>query len=215
MKKILLLVFVTVVNMQAQWEVSASIGVNFTNMPQLREYLNKNYFLNENSLNEYLPAFETGIEAGYQPYKNFQFACEIKYEHNKYFGSLVEPGRFSYDFYQPSFIGYYLLKGKNYLFKFGGGIGPRFVSATLPYGPRQALKYIDYKGIGYGFLGKIEGLTLLGNNIFAHLDFDLRYNKYGNLSDSGGENLISNVTGKALTLNAFSFGVKTGLAIKF
>lgn len=215
MKKILLLVFITLVNMQAQWEVSAGIGVNFTSMPQLREYLNKNYFLNENSLNEYLPAFETGIEVGHQLNKNFQMACEIKYVHNKYFGSLVEIGRFSYDFYQPSLIGYYLLSGKNYLFKFGGGIGPRFVFTTLPSGPRLVMKYIDYKGTGYGFLGKIEGQTLLVNNIFAHLDFDLRYNKYGSLSDSAGENLISNVTGKVLTLNAFSVGIKTGLTVKF
>jgi len=211
MKKIIILVFLTVVSLQAQWEVRGSMGLNVVSMPDLKDYLNTNYFLGNDRLSEFTPSVETGIEVGYQLENNFQIAGEFSYEYGSYSYTVLSTSTFSYNLLQPSLFGYYTINGKGFQFKFGGGIGPRFVFASelSPY-TKDILKY---KSTGYGIVGKVDGITSLGGNYFAYVGVDLRYNNNGKLSDAGGKEKINNVTNAALSLNSVSVGLKIGVAV--
>jgi len=213
MKKIFFLVIVAVISLQAQWEVRGSMGLDIVSMPDLKDYLNTNYFSGNDRLSEFTPSVETGIEVGYQLEEHFQLACELSYEYNSFAYTIISSSSFSYNLLQPSLLGYYTINGTGFQFKFGGGVGPRFVFASEPSIYTTAL--IKYKSTGYGFVGKIDGITSLGGNYFAYLGFDLRYNKNGNLSDADGKEKISNVTNTALSLNSLSFGIKVGVAVTF
>jgi len=212
MKKILFIVLVTVISMQAQWEVRGSLGLNIVRMPDLTDYLNTNYFLGNDRLNDFIPAVETGIEVGYQLEEHFQVACEFSYEYNSFSYPIINSS-FAYNSLQPSLLGYYTINGKGYQFKFGGGIGPRFIIASEPSIYTTAL--LKYTSTGYGLVGKIDGITSLGGNYFAYIGVDLRYNNNGNLSDANGKEKLSNVTNTALSLNSLSAGLKVGIAVTF
>ncbi|MFA6597541.1 MAG: hypothetical protein WCS69_07450 [Ignavibacteriaceae bacterium] len=212
MKKIFVLVVVTVISLQAQWEVRGSMGLNIVSMPDLKDYLNTNYFIGNDRLGAFTPAVETGIEVGYQVEEHFQVACELSYEYNSFSYPVINSS-FAYNLLQPSLLGYYTINGTGYQFKFGGGIGPRFVIASEPSIYTTAL--LKYTSTGYGLVGKIDGITSLGGNYFAYIGVDLRYNNNGNLSDASGKEKINNVTNAALSLNSFSAGLKVGIAVTF
>ncbi|MDP3682530.1 MAG: hypothetical protein Q8S01_01225 [Ignavibacteria bacterium] len=211
MKKILLLVFISVVSLQAQWQVRGSMGLNVVSMPDLRDYLNTNFYLGDERLNEFSPAVEVGLEVGYQLEEHFQLSCELSYEYGSFTYFVIGNNVFSYNLLQPSLLGYYTINGAGFQFKFGGGIGPRFVfaSETSPY----TTSLLKYSSTGFGLVGKVDGITSLGGNFFAYVGLDLRYNRNGNLSDSDGKEKISNVTNAALNLNSVSVGIKIGVAV--
>jgi len=211
MQKILLLVFLTVVSLQAQWEVRGSMGLNVVSMPDLKDYLNTNYFLGSDRLSQFSPSVEAGFEVGYQLEEQYQLACELSYEYNSFTYTIVSGSSFSYNLLQPSLLGYYTINGKGFQFKFGGGIGPRFIfaSETSPY----TTSLLKYSSTGFGIVGKVDGITSLGGNFFAYVGLDLRYNRNGNLSDSDGKEKISNVTNATLNLNSVSVGIKVGVAV--
>ncbi|MCK9209646.1 MAG: hypothetical protein M0P61_02295 [Ignavibacteriaceae bacterium] len=219
MKKIYFLVIVAVISLwqpsfaQAQWEVRGSMGLNIVSMADLKDYLNANYFVGNDRLSQFTPAVETGIEVGYQLEEHFQLACELSYEYNSFSNTALSTNSFSYNLLQPSLLGYYTINGKGFQFKFGGGIGPRFVFASelSPY----TNSMLKYRSTGYGFVAKVDGITSIGGNYFAYLGFDLRYNQNGKLSDSDGKEKINNVTDAALSLNSLSAGIKIGVAVTF
>ncbi|PJC57466.1 MAG: hypothetical protein CO025_13270, partial [Ignavibacteria bacterium CG_4_9_14_0_2_um_filter_37_13] len=124
MKKIFFMVLVSVISLQAQWEVRGSMGLNIVSMPDLKDYLNTNFFIGNDRLSDFTPAVETGIEVGYQLEEHFQVACELSYEYNSFSYPVINSS-FAYNLLQPSLLGYYTVNGKGYQFKFGGGIGPR------------------------------------------------------------------------------------------
>ncbi|NCQ19037.1 MAG: hypothetical protein COZ80_07740 [Ignavibacteria bacterium CG_4_8_14_3_um_filter_37_9] len=212
MKKIFFMVLVSVISLQAQWEVRGSMGLNIVSMPDLKDYLNTNFFIGNDRLSDFTPAVETGIEVGYQLEEHFQVACELSYEYNSFSYPVINSS-FAYNLLQPSLLGYYTVNGKGYQFKFGGGIGPRFIFASEPSIYTTAL--LKYTSTGYGLVGKIDGITSLGGNYFAYIGVDLRYNNNGNLSDANGKEKINNVTNTVLSLNSVSAGLKVGVAVTF
>jgi len=212
MKKIFFMVLVSVISLQAQWEVRGSMGLNIVSMPDLKDYLNTNFFIGNDRLSDFTPAVETGIEVGYQLEEHFQVACELSYEYNSFSYPVINSS-FAYNLLQPSLLGYYTVNGKGYQFKFGGGIGPRFIFASEPSIYTTAL--LKYTSTGYGLVGKIDGITSLGGNYFAYIGVELRYNNNGNLSDANGKEKINNVTNTVLSLNSVSAGLKVGVAVTF
>lgn len=213
MKKIFFVVVAAVISLQAQWEVRGSMGLDIGSMPDLKDYLNANYFTGNDRLSEFTPAVEAGFEIGYQLEEHFQLACELSYEYNSFSSSIISSKSFSYNLLQPSLLSYYTINGKGFQFKFGGGLGPRFVfaSETSPY----TISILKYRSTGYGLVAKVDGITSLGGNYFAYLGFDLRFNQNGNLSTNDGKEKINNITNAALSLNSLSLGIKIGVAVTF
>lgn len=211
MKKILLLVFITVVSLQAQWEVRGSMGLNYVNMADLKDYLNLNYFIGDMALYQFFPAFEASAEVGYQSDQNLEFGLEATYELNSFQTSYLSVYRFDYGFISPSLLAYYVLQGTGYKFKFGGGIGPRFISADekLPY----LVQTETYTSNGVGVIVRAEGLTALSQNVFASLGFDIRYSTFGDFKSASGKTFMNNLTGSKLKMNSLSVGIKVGVAV--
>jgi len=212
MKKFFFLIMIVSASLQAQWVVRTSMGLNMVSMPDVRDYLNANYFsMNDNGLSQFSPAIEFGGEVGYQLKENFQLAAEFDYEYNSFSVSTFGTYTFSYQLLQPSLLGYYTINGNGFQFKFGGGIGPRFIFVTEK--SNYTSDWLKYSGSGYGLVGKIDGITSLGGNFYAYLGFDLRLNFTGTISDAGGKKKINNLTNESLSSNSLSAGIKLGVAV--
>ena len=120
--------------------------------------------------------------------------------------------KLSYQILMPTVVNYYVISGKGYTFKFGGGVGLRFVSADqqLPATP----SVINYSSTGFGFLLKADGNTLLSGNLYANIGVDLRYDFNGEPKSSSGY-LYNNVYKKNVNFNALSAGIRLGLSYIF
>jgi len=210
MKKLLLLVVLLGVSAHAQWIARGSMGLNVVSMSDLRDYLNANYFGSGNQLAQFTSAIEFGGEICYQIKPDYQLGLEFSYEYNSFTETIISTSTFSYASLQPTALWYYTITGSGYQFKFGGGVGPRFIlaSETSPY----TTAVINYKSFGYGVVTKADAMTALGGNFYAYIGVDLRYNNNGTLSDANGNKKINNVTNNPLSLNSVSAGIKVGVA---
>ncbi len=198
----------------AQWDLRASMGLNFTNMPGLRDYLNQNYANSNEQLSAFSSAVEFGVEAGYLINANFQLGLELAYELNSYtFTGFASNFNFDYNLYMPSLSGYYVVPGEGYKLKFGAGVGPRFLMVTQNSGFTNVKQ--NYSSAGLGFLLKADGCTALSKNLYAYIAGDLRYNFNGKPKDGIGKTITVNAYGDELIMNSLSVGLKLGIAYFF
>jgi hypothetical protein len=197
----------------AQWDIRASMGLNFVDMPGLRDYLNQNYAM-QNQLSTFSSAIEFGTEAGYLLNDKYQLGAEIAYEFNSFtYPSLGSNFEFDYSLLMPSVTGYYVLKGTGYRFKFGGGLGPRFAFVAQSTGVSNQKQ--NFSSTGFGVLLKIDGNTALTNNIYAYIAGDIRYDINGTPKNSNNQPIITNANNDKLNLNSLSCGVKLGISYIF
>jgi hypothetical protein len=111
-----------------------------------------------------------------------------------------------------SVLGYYVLGGNGFNFKFGSGIGPRIVNVEESLPGLGTTK--EYSTTGVGIILRCEGNTLLGGNFYANLGADLRYDLNGE-PDNDGEKLNNSVYGENVNFDTFSLGVKLGISYLF
>ncbi len=209
MKKITLFIFLlissTVVN--AQWDISVSMGLDFKYAPSFRDYVNSGFAAG----NGLIPSFKSAIsfsgEGDYKVSNNFAVGLEYDYQLDSYNANYSTGGYYeiSYNLHRPSLLAYYVYPGAGYQFKVGGGIGPRFVSLT-----ERINASADYTASGYGAVLKAEGNTMLGKNFYALIGVNFRYDHTGDLSGSK-YTIVNKATGENLNLNSISFGIYLGL----
>lgn len=194
-------------------DLRGSMGLNFVSMTNLRDYLNRNYASPQEQLGTFSSAIEFAFEGGYLLKQNFQLGLELAYETNSFnYNFLLGNYNFEYSVLMPSLLSYYVINGEGYKFKFGGGIGPRFINANevLPTSTSKD----NYSNLGLGFLLKADGSTLLSDKMYAYISIDIRYNLNGKPKKDGKELLINSPNGyEGLELNSFSSGLKIGIAI--
>jgi len=216
MKKILLLssiLFFTKI-LFPQTELKATMGVNFISVASMQDYVNQTYAPYDAQLNTFNAAVMFSVEGGYYLNSKFEMGIEIPYQIYSY--TTIEKtgaGQYdlSYDELMPSVMAYYVLSGTGYNFKFGGGVGPRFVFVTEEKKWQGTSE--DYSSIGFGGLLRIEANTSLADNIFANIGLDLRYDVNGEPEDDNGGKLEYNYQGiKTVNFNTFSAGVKLGIS---
>ena len=195
----------------SQYDVRAGMGISIVSTPSLIDYLNQHY-----AQSQQLGVFNTAIlfagEAGYALNDDHEIALEIAYEINS-FNFSYSPGEYklNYDFIMPTFVYYYLIKGTGYNLKFGGGAGPRFTSADEK--PQFSITTI-YNSIGFGFLVKAEGNTLLSDNLYANIGVDLRYDFNGK-PKNGGIYLVNTTNNENVNFNSLSAGIHLGITYNF
>jgi len=102
-------------------------------------------------------------------------------------------------------MAYYVYPGTGYQFKFGGGVGPRFITLT-----EKINTSADYSSAGYGFVLKAEGNTMLSKNFYALIGTNFRYDISGDVSNSQNS-IINRATGENLNLSTISFGIYLGV----
>ena len=196
----------------AQSDIRFSMGLNFVSSPQLREYIN--YSAPSNDLQPEISTYiEFAGEYGYRLNNQFQIGLETAVESKSVNYPAVPSGYvFEYSLIMPTLIGYYISGSEGYKFKFGFGVGPRFVMVDESVYTNQSE---TYSSSGYGLLLKADGSTKLSELVYAYIGFDIRYNNLGELKSSSDKDLVNPNTNQGLSFNSFSAGIKLGISIIF
>jgi hypothetical protein len=196
----------------AQYELSASMGIDFLNSPSLTDYLNLNYPPPGDRLGEFNAAIIFSLEGGYFIHESYQIALETGYLINSY--TMTNTGgkyEMSYNILMPSILNYYVIGGDGYNFKFGGGLGIRFLNADESLPGSGTTK--TYTSAGYGFLFRAEGNTLLSGSIYAKIGLQARYDLNGKPENNGIP--LKDVTQDKVNFNSFSIGASLGISYIF
>jgi len=195
----------------SQYDVRAGMGISFGTMPSLIDYLNQNFVPSNQQLGVFNSAIIFSGEGGYMIHSNYEVGIEVAYLINSYnFSYDLGNYRLSYNILMPTAVNYYVIKGPGYDFKFGGGIGPRFVSANqqLP----GTTSGVNFTSVGFGILAKADGNTTIGGNFYANIGVDLRYDFNGE-PKNGSTYLYNSAYKKNVNFNSLS--VELGLGISY
>ncbi|MBZ0198326.1 MAG: hypothetical protein K8H86_00545 [Ignavibacteriaceae bacterium] len=215
MKKLFTLVFILMISIPAlaQIDLRGGMGISFSSTPALKDYLNQSYASYNNEVGSFYSTVSFAGEAGYFITNTFQLSIEASYSLNSFtFGSTIGQYDLSYGITAPTIIAYYVLPGIGYYFKFGGGVGPRFLSVDekQPGSPVTD----KFSTTGFGLLLKGEANTSLGSGVFANLGGDICYDAIG-VPKQNGTPLRNSVIKEDVSFNTLSFGVHLGLTYKF
>lgn len=191
---------------QKQNEVRASMGIDFVSVPDLKDYLERNY---TDVLSDFSSAVNFSGSYGRMIGETSQLELELGYLLNSYNESSVG-GNYdlTYSLLMPSLLYNYVIDGKGYNFKFGGGAGLRLLSITekLPADPND----YNYSSFGFGFILRGVGNTALSQDVFAHIGADVRYDVIGKPEETTDTNSIGNVN-----FSSLSFGIRLGISYQF
>jgi len=211
MKRIMILLFVLIslCQVSAQWDLNFAMGLDFKASPSFRDYVNSSYALPGNQISTFKSSIGFSAEADYKIHDNFALGIEYNLQIDSYsapsdYSSAYE---ISYNQHRPTIIAYYIIPGNGYQFKFGGGLGYRYVALT-----ERVYTNTNYKASGVGFLLRAIGNTLLSKDFYALIGVDLRYDLPGEVSNRN-EYLINNVNGEKLNLNSVSVGIYLGITL--
>lgn len=209
MKKLLLfvMIFLSAKCISAQWDLSASMGMDFKSIPSLRDYVNSGFSNPGDQFASFKSAVNFSGEADYRLRPNFHIGVEYSYQTDSYNTSLGSGGVYeiSYSNHRPTVLAYYVIPGEGYQFKFGGGIGYRYVSLD-----ERIVSSTNHSFSGFGILLRALGNTLLSKNFYALIGFDLRYDVISQNSNSNNA-LINLTNGEKVNLNSVSVGIQLGI----
>lgn len=210
MKKIFIPMFIILISFtsfsQKDNEVRASMGIDFVSVPDLKDYLERNY---TEVLSDFSSVVNFSGSFGRMIGETSQLELELGYLLNSYNeSSLGGNYDLTYSLLMPSMLYNYVLNGKGYNFKFGLGTGIRILSITekLPADPND----YDYSSFGFGFILRGVGNTALSEDVFAHIGADVRYDVIGKPDENAGTNSIGNVN-----FSSLSFGIRLGISYQF
>lgn len=195
----------------AQWDVSAGMGVDITYSPALTDYISTLPTIDKiNSYNitaEFSAAGATYISPDWQ--LGAEYAMSLFSFNSVYSEGATGTYTLEYTAFKPSLLLFYVVSGKGYFFKLGGGAGYRYYDVT-----EKISSAIDYKTSGFGLVLRIEGHTLLSGNFYAMIGGDLRQDFPGQPSN-GDKYLYDYVSNDKVNLNTFSAGLKIGISYFF
>lgn len=193
----------------AQVELKGVMGIYFLSSPSLQDYLNQNFAPSNDQLGSFVSSVIFAGEGGLFVYPNFETTLEVAYQIYSYTTS-GDGGKYdlAYNNLMPSLFGYYVVMGNGYNFKFGSGIGLRLarIDQSLPATGITS----TYNSTGYGFIGRIEGNTLLGDDFYANIGVDIRYDVVGE-PENNGKPLRNNVQNENVNFNTLAIGVRLGI----
>ena len=211
MKKHLFITFLLLSNTFAfaQYELKGVMGIYFVSIPSMQDYINQSGLASNNQLSSFVSSVMFAGEAGIFISPDFETTLEVAYQLYSYTNGSTE-GQYELIFsnLMPTVFAYYVLAGTGYNFKFGGGLGARFINVDESL-PATGLT-TTYNSVGYGIVGRVEGNTLLGGSIYANIGADIRYDVNGEPENSGTP-LHNNLQKENVNFNAFSVGVRLGI----
>lgn len=209
MKKIIFtsLMFLFSSSLFAQIDIAGGMGITFVNNSSLEDYINL-YFPSGKKLNSFNSSVEFFVEGDYTLSENFQMGVEYAYQLFSYNAQTSGGGKYdlSYGHHKPTLLGYYVISGTGYKFKFGGGVGYRIVSVD-----EQIYSKTTYSGSGLGLLLRAQGHTALGSNVYVNIGLDLRYDMPGEPSN-GDQYIVDNLISENVNLNSLSIGIRVGVS---
>jgi len=207
------MVFVSISSMQAQVDIVGGMGISFVASPSLNDYLNYN-ISSSDELGTFNTTAEFYGEIDYSISPNFQIGFEYVYAIYGYSTTLAGFNyELDYSHLKPSILGYYVVNGEGYKFKFGGGFGLRTVDLTESIGTTDEGAQ-KFSTSGFGLLGRIQGHTALGGNFFANIGSTIRYDAPG-VPENGDNKLHNTLTNEDVNINSFSVSVDIGISYFF
>lgn len=201
-KLLLLSLFIYSSSLFAQIDISAGMGIDFVNSSSLKDYANFNFPSSE-KISTFNSAVEFFVEGDYTLSENYQIGLEYSYLLFSYSANTYE---ISYGHHRPTLVGYYVIPGPGYKFKFGGGIGYRIVDLE-----EKIFSSKNYSSSGVGFLLRAQGHTSLGGNLYANVGIDFRYDMPGEPKD-GDTYIIDPGINENVNINSLSIGIRLGVS---
>ncbi|VAX24759.1 hypothetical protein MNBD_IGNAVI01-2332 [hydrothermal vent metagenome] len=211
MKKIvfILLVFFVTKNISAQVDIAAGMGISFLTNSSLNDYFDA-FFPSENKMPAFSSTAEFYLEADFSVTPTFQLGVEDVYTLYSYNTSIGFTNyELEYGHHKPSLLGYYVINGEGYKFKFGGGAGIRIVDLSEKITITE-----NYSTIGYGFLLRAQGHTKLGGNFYANVGGTMRFDFPGEPAN-GERTLHNSIINENVNINSFSVSVDIGVSYFF
>ena len=191
--------------------LSAGMGVNYHNAQDIVNRINGSSIITQR-----VADFKSGVEFFGAISVPLSTDWAVKAEYVYLFASYTQGtifggnAEFSYAVHMPTLIGQYILyEASTYNFKVGVGCGYHFGS----YSERYSLVDETFTGKGLGTLIELEGNTALGEDLYAHLGAQMRWDFIGDLKNSAG-NSPSGATGTT-SLHFFSVGARLGMSYYF
>ncbi len=193
--------------------LSAGLGVSYVNAVDIVNRINSSLYsigvtterlADFNSAVEFYTALTVPID------KDWVAKLEYAYLLASYNVATIYPSsEFSVVTHMPTLIGQYVIVyHETYNVKAGFGLGYHFGSYVERYYTADA----TYSGSGFGAKLDLEANTAFGENLFAYLGGDLRWEFIGKLSNSQSPATNSEVLP---TLHFFSIGAKLGFTYYF
>lgn len=211
MKRMMILFFVlaSLGKVSAQWDLNFAMGLDFKSSPSFRDYVNSGYASPGNQVATFKSSVGFATEADYKIRDNFAIGIEYNIQIDSYTAPFGNGGAYEISYYQhrPSITAYYVIPGKGYQFKFGGGLGYRYVALS-----EKVFTSTNYNASGVGFLLRAIGNTLLSKDFYVLIGADFRYDLPGELSN-GSKSIINNASGEKLNLNSISVGIYLGITL--
>ncbi len=193
----------------AQHEVRFAMGINFGSTPSLKDYINQVAGYEE------MASFNSSVifsgEYDHAVTRTYDIGLEVAYLlSSATFGTSNGQYDFTYHIIMPTITSYYVIRGKGYNFKFGGGVGLRLASAdeSFPSSPTSN----NFTSTGLGFLLRAAGNTRLSEDFYVFISGDLRYDLNGDLKNW---NVSHSSAYSQVNLNTFSAGVNLGITYMF
>lgn len=198
----------------AQYSLRAGMGISFVSSSSLTDYINENFAPYNQQLGTFNSAINFSGEIDYSTSQSYQVGIDLAYLINSYtYSSIGGIYKMNYDILMPTLVNYYVISGEGYIFKFGGGIGPRFVNVNeqLPGTPSGT----NYTSTGFGILIRVDANTLLSENLYANIGGDLKYDINGKPSSNGKYLVNNNANYSDVNFNMFSAVLRIGLTYTF
>ena len=207
-----LLVFLLINSIQAQVDIVGGMGISFVYNPSLNDYLENNWA--DEEIQPFSSTVEFYGEVDYSLSPKYQLGFEYVYSLYGYSSFKHNTNyKLDYSHQKPSILGYYVISGEGYKFKFGGGFGLRTVDLTESIGTTDEGAQ-KFSTTGYGLLGRIQGHTALGGNFYANIGSTIRYDAPG-VPENGDNNLHNTLTNEDVNINSFSVSVNIGISYFF
>jgi hypothetical protein len=192
--------------------VTAGLGVDLVNAADIVDYVNS-----MSPYSQRVDDFGVGAEffsaSEFSVSESWGMKLEYAYLIKSYNVTNPDPTftAVSYGVHLPTVMAQYLIVGKGYLFKLGGGLGYHIAKISQEYSSTEK----NYKSTGIGMKVEAEGNTAFDSHLYGLIAADVRYAIMSEAKNSDGKSLTIGVSGKNVKMNFFSLGIKFGLIYYF
>jgi hypothetical protein len=189
--------------------VGGGLGVTLIDAADVVDYINLQY-QPTSKLQDFTPASEFFGSGEIRISESWGVKLEYSYLLKSY--SVPQPFgadySFSYGVHMPLLMAQYLVSGRGYAFKFGGGAGYHVAKFSED---ASVLVSDSFTSKGVGLKIEAEGNTEFDDHLFGLITVDVRDDLMGEFRNSKDAAMMIPVLNKPATMDFFSLGVKFGL----
>jgi hypothetical protein len=184
------------------------MGLSLLSSPSFNRYLKNTIpYKSKDSIKTFSIGLEFFGSAEYGVSQNFAARLDYSYfiKSIRYVYSYLVFDYF-YFLHQPALSAFYLINGRHFQFKLGGGLSYQFIQLEN--------NDLTYKSHGLGLRGEVIYSAQLSDRLNSYISGFIFGNFSNSVKDADGKPLISPV-GEEVNLNAFGIGTRLGVSFYF